>query len=384
MTDHLPVRQPKDPNGAARMRRHRAKKRALTVTGPVTGDVTEAVARVTDVTYGPVCRDATRGRFLGVVLAVTGLSLGATGLVLNATYAASLGQSPAASIMLGALGAAVDVLAVLLPATGSTLWHRGRRGLGLVAWCIWPLAVAMVLLSATGFAAGNLGDSIAGRERDAAAAVDSRAELDRLRGERATIAEARSTGEIEAAIARTRVAPWALPCTSPDSSEARRACGELLKLRAAKFLVTRRDALDAQIRDIEARLAALPSVGLADPTSFADRDLGLGGPARADGGGHPPHQDHRARGRAVARGARADARPSGRGAAPMTTERDFPAPAAPDLDLTGDFDTIALNLAEVIDCLLITERDRPRRVALVRRQARRALNFGYRAGRQRT
>jgi hypothetical protein len=46
-----------------------------------------------------------------------------------------------------------------------------------------------------------------------------------------------------------------------------------------------------------------------------------------------------------------------------------------------NFDTIAENLAEVIDDVLTAPRDRQRRVELIRHHVRRALGRGYKAGR---
>lgn len=51
--------------------------------------------------------------------------------------------------------------------------------------------------------------------------------------------------------------------------------------------------------------------------------------------------------------------------------------------IAGDFDAIAQNLAEVIDAILVTARDRERRVALIKCQVRRALALGYKAARGR-
>jgi hypothetical protein len=198
--DNLPVpHRPKDPRSAARSRAYRARKKALvmrdatiTATGTAMIPVDTVTSTVTDVMVMPPSRMQHGGRFLAGVLIITGLVLGGCGLILNFQFGASLGRTPTAAMLLGGIGLGLDILAMLLPGTAATLWDRERRQLALVAWCLWPCVLVVTLLAATGFAAGNLGDSIAGRERDAAAAVNSRAELDRLRGERATIAEARS------------------------------------------------------------------------------------------------------------------------------------------------------------------------------------------------
>lgn len=48
----------------------------------------------------------------------------------------------------------------------------------------------------------------------------------------------------------------------------------------------------------------------------------------------------------------------------------------------ADFDSIARNLAEIVDDVLTVERDRPRRLALIRQQIRRAMALAYRAARR--
>jgi hypothetical protein len=45
------------------------------------------------------------------------------------------------------------------------------------------------------------------------------------------------------------------------------------------------------------------------------------------------------------------------------------------------FDEVARNLAEVIDAILTTPRERQRRIELIRHQIRHALSIGYKTGR---
>jgi hypothetical protein len=287
MTDapiNFPVpARPKDPTAAERQRRHRARKRALVPRDPSTvtargtsmisaPTVADEVTTVTAMPFVMADRSPVTGRravVLPAVLMVTALGLGATGLIINARFAASFGQTPDAAILLAAIGVALDVLAMTLPATAAGLWSRGRRLLALVAWLLLPAVLTMVLLASTGFASQNLGDGIAGRARVAETVADLRQDLERLRRERGGIAEQRSIGEIAAAIEQTRVAPWALPCTSPDTAEARRACSPILALRQALESSRRRDSLDVRVRQAEAKLERLPAVGLSDPTTFA-------------------------------------------------------------------------------------------------------------------
>ncbi len=131
----------------------------------------------------------------------------------------------------------------------------------------------MTLLAATGFAAGNLGDGIEARARGVEMLAAARQDVERLRQERAAITEQRSVAEIEATIARTRVPVWAWrdtrQCASADSSDGRKACAGVFRLRQDEAVARRRDTVDVELRGLEARLAVLPAVGSADPTSFA-------------------------------------------------------------------------------------------------------------------
>ncbi len=70
------------------------------------------------------------------ILVVTAFGLGATGVVLNARFAAPFGATIDAAILLAAIGVALDVLAMVLPATAAQLWHREHRLFALVAWTL--------------------------------------------------------------------------------------------------------------------------------------------------------------------------------------------------------------------------------------------------------
>jgi len=156
--------------------------------------------------------------------------------------------------------------------------NRRHRVFALVAWVLWPGVLIMTLLAATGFAAGNLGDGIAGRARAVETASELRHGLERLRLERAGIGEQRSVAEIEAAVARTRVPVWAWrdtrQCAAADSADSRKARAGVLRLRQDEATARRRDAIDADAQEMESRLAMLPTVGTADPTSFAGELVG--------------------------------------------------------------------------------------------------------------
>jgi hypothetical protein len=112
-------------------------------------------------------------RVAGVLLAGTALILAGVGLLTNAQFAASLGQTPVSSTLLAALGFAIDGLALILPSVATVLWRGSHRLASVSAWAVWAGAVTVTLIAAAGFAAGNIGDSVSAR----GAKIAERAEL---------------------------------------------------------------------------------------------------------------------------------------------------------------------------------------------------------------
>ena len=120
-------------------------------------------------------------RVAGVLLAGTALILAGVGLLTNAQFAASLGQTPVSSTLLAALGFAIDGLALILPCVAGVLW-RGRHRLASVsAWAVWAGAVTVTLIAAAGFAAGNIGDSVTARGAKIAERAELTARIETLR-----------------------------------------------------------------------------------------------------------------------------------------------------------------------------------------------------------
>jgi hypothetical protein len=118
-------------------------------------------------------RHSEGSRVAGVLLAGTALILAGVGLLTNAQFAASLGQTPVSSTLLAALGFAIDGLALILPSVSTILWRGRHRLASLGAWAVWAGAVTVTLIAAAGFAAGNIGDSVTER----GAKIAERAEL---------------------------------------------------------------------------------------------------------------------------------------------------------------------------------------------------------------
>jgi len=245
----------------------------------------------------PSRRGAGRTLLAGVVGAAA-IGLAAVGLTVNTRFAASFGQTAEAATLLAAIGLVVDVLAIVLPSTAAQLWRDRHRMAGLAAWSIWLIALGMTLLAAMGFAATNIGDGVAGRSKVAAEATGLAADAARLRAERGGIAELRSAATIEAELQRAQPAAagvWrqTAGCSDVTLAASAAACAEIQKLRQALGTAKRRDALDAELRTAESRLATLPAITTGDPQAIMAADILAWASA-----GHvnlTPHDIHRLR-----------------------------------------------------------------------------------------
>jgi hypothetical protein len=204
------------------------------------------------------------------VLLATARGLAAVGLTMNARFAASFGQTAEAAVLLAAIGLAIDLLAVVLPTVAAQLWHHRSRSAAVTAWSIWLVALTMTLLAATGFASTNIGDAVAGRAKIAGESSALAQRLERLRLERAGIAETRAVAAIDVELQRAQPSAQSVwkataGCRDVTLPASGRACAAVLQLREQLATAQRRDAIDAELRDAEATFAALPPVALADP-----------------------------------------------------------------------------------------------------------------------
>jgi hypothetical protein len=228
-------------------------------------------------TAAPARRGAAR-IILALVLGLAAIGLAVVGLTVNTRFAASFGQTAEAALLLAAVGLTIDLLAIVLPSAAAQLWRDRHCMSGAAAWAIWLVALGMTLLAAIGFAATNIGDGVAGRGKLVAEASALNADVARLRSERAAIAETRSVATIEAEIQRAQPAAAAVwkqtaGCTNVTLVNSGAACAEVLTLRQALGTAQRRDALDAELRAAEVRLAPLPAITSSDPQATMAADL---------------------------------------------------------------------------------------------------------------
>ena len=213
-----------------------------------------------------------------IVLFSTAVGLTGVGLVMNARFASSFGQSVEAAVLLATIGLAVDLLAVILPTVGVQLLQRRAFLAAGAAWTIWVAALGMTLLAATGFASTNIGDAVAGRAKVASESSALTDRIGRLRGERTAISETRSIAAIEVELQRAQPdaqAVWRSTngCRDVTRLASGRACEKVLELREALATAERRDGLDAELRAAEGKLATMPAIVLADPQATTAAEI---------------------------------------------------------------------------------------------------------------
>jgi hypothetical protein len=174
-----------------------------------------------------------------IVLFSTAVGLTGVGLVMNARFASSFGQTVEAAVLLATIGLAVDVLAVVLPTVAAQLWQRRSIMAAGAAWTIWVAALSMTLLAAMGFASTNIGDAVAGRAKVAGESSALSERIGRLRSERVAISEMRSIAAIEVELQRAQPeaqAVWRATngCRDVTRVTSGRACEKVLELRGAR------------------------------------------------------------------------------------------------------------------------------------------------------
>jgi hypothetical protein len=240
--------------------------------GSIEGTAAECTA------IAPPSRRGAGRILLGGVMGAAATGLAVVGLTVNTRFAASFGQTVEAAVLLAAIGLVIDVLAIVLPSSAAQIWRDRHRMAGLVAWAIWLIALGMTLLAAMGFAATNIGDGVAGRTKVAAEATGLAADAARLRAERVGIIELRAVATIEAELQRAQPAAagvWrqTVGCSDVTLAASAAACADVQKLRQALGTAKRRDALDAELRAAEARLAMLPAITIGDPQAAMAADI---------------------------------------------------------------------------------------------------------------
>src|SRR5262249_24114559 len=101
---------------------------------------------------------ATKRSIASYVLAGAALALAGVGVVINGSFARSLGSTEAAGWLFLAIGVASDLVALAAPSCGAHLWGAGQRATALVAWAVWLMTFIFAVTAGLGFASVNIAD----------------------------------------------------------------------------------------------------------------------------------------------------------------------------------------------------------------------------------
>jgi hypothetical protein len=184
------------------------------------------------------------GRVLAaLVIGLVGIGLAAIGMTATITYSVET-----TGIVMGAIAAAADVMALVMPAAASALWGTRRRLLAMAAWAMWATAAMLATVNVAGFIGQHTDSFLGARQLQSTERALVLERLGRLRAERTTIAESRPVGAITVAI-----------------RNAGRA--EIDGQRAALATAKRRDEIERDLAALEPRFATLPAVTMVDPSA---------------------------------------------------------------------------------------------------------------------
>jgi hypothetical protein len=98
-----------------------------------------------------------------ILLVVAALALAGVGITTNGWFARSLGSSDIAGWLFLAIGAAADLVALVMPSCAAGLWQSGKRATSLAGWAVWAMTFAFAVTAGIGFASVNITDVKASR-----------------------------------------------------------------------------------------------------------------------------------------------------------------------------------------------------------------------------
>jgi hypothetical protein len=175
-------RVPKDPTGAERQRRYKAKRKAqqqlpATVTTPVSAPVVACV-EVLPSTQPRRYWSAVGRSTIGLAIIGTGAWIAVTSMAANGWFGSSISPDPLAGRIYANLSVAAEVMACLIPTGIRFYCNGGERWTAFRGWALMAICLAVVFLASGGFAISNLNAGIEARaERETAALRDLRTQI---------------------------------------------------------------------------------------------------------------------------------------------------------------------------------------------------------------
>ena len=92
------------------------------------------------------------------LLTIAAIALACVGITINGWYARSLGSSNVAGWLFLAVGAAADVVALVMPSCAANLWRARERVTSVVGWSVWVMTFVFAVTAGIGFASTNISD----------------------------------------------------------------------------------------------------------------------------------------------------------------------------------------------------------------------------------
>jgi hypothetical protein len=245
---------------------------------PSRRDATPETVRVTVMPPEPVTPNPRIAPVLAIALAAIAIVIAAVGVAINGWFAGNLGRTPEAARLFIAIGICADCLALFLPTAASRLAGTRHYAAAAIAWLLWCATMTFVLLASAGFAGLNVADVTAGRAREVLTGQAVATRMERLQAERAAITEKRSVVALEAELQAAQPAAAAVwkrsnECRDVTMPASAQACAGVLQARQRLGEAQRRDAIDAELRDVETRLVDAPAVSSADPQAVTAAKL---------------------------------------------------------------------------------------------------------------
>jgi hypothetical protein len=204
-----------------------------------------------------------------IIVSAIGAGLGLTSLGMNLTYAIGQGTSLADQISWASGAGLIEALSLVMPSLALDFWRQRQRLAGLACASIAIGSIALATWSNLDYIKQGTGDHIVSRAAIAEQREGLRAKIALAQNERSSITEVRGVDEINAAISRLRVWPWAAAettnCTRPGSDIAERQCAPMKRLAEARATARHRDELDSALARDRAALSALPPISTTAP-----------------------------------------------------------------------------------------------------------------------
>jgi hypothetical protein len=179
MTHITTTKTPKDPTGALRQRRARARRKAeLTVTTPsvtfekrndlkagVTAVTAPVTARVEVLPPHPPRRlwSAIGRTAVGAAIICAGIGIVITSIRANAWFGHELTPNPTAGEIYARLSILAEILTALIPTAIRFYWSSGEPRTALRGWLLMAVALIVVFFAAGGFAITNINSGMEAR-----------------------------------------------------------------------------------------------------------------------------------------------------------------------------------------------------------------------------